>query len=243
MAGKTNLTATEAAVIPNIPHVYTAIGEVRDAMNLEGIGKTSTAQGDGVRFNFRGIDAVLNTFSPAMAKAGLMILPSYSEPALQQRSTSTGKVNYNYLVRGSYIAISTKDGSQLPLGDFYGEANDTQDKAIAKAQSIALRQAYLQTFSVPLLGDDMDPENGDSTGERMDTVDTKDARQQAPQRRDSVRQAASSGQVADSLSEAQKRILTNKLTSTGKTLEQVNEKFGAVDTTNYNQVMDWLKQK
>jgi hypothetical protein len=241
MAGKANQTATEASAVPEVPHVITALGEVRAAINLDGISKADTASGDGVKFNFRGIDAVLNAFSGPMVKAGLMILPSYSEPALHQRTTGSGKANYNYLVKGTFTALSTKDGSVLPLGDFYGEANDTQDKAVAKAQSIAMRQAYLQTFSVPL-GPDMDPESGDSGGEPREAAQAATAKQQQPQRRDNSKPAAE-GQVVTNLTDAQKRILDNKLKASGKTMDQVAEKFGKVDTTNYNDVMVWAKQQ
>ena len=160
------MAATGAA---QTPHIFKALSEVRTTINKAGIAKDKEVS-DGVAFKFRGIDSVMNEFSGPMSVAGMMILPSYSDPVVTERDTKRGKT-FNTVVRGSFRAISTVDGSSLELGSFYGEANDTQDKSMAKAQSIALRQAYLQTFVVPL-GPEMDPENTlhDEPAERQDAA-------------------------------------------------------------------------
>lgn len=192
------------------PHIFKALSQVRAAINKAGIAKDNEVT-DGVAFKFRGIDSVMNEFSGPMSVAGMMILPSYSDPVVTERDTKRGKT-FNTVVRGSFRAISTEDGSGLELGSFYGEANDTQDKSMAKAQSIALRQAYLQTFVVPL-GPEMDPENTlhDDPAERQDA-----APQASKQPRSkSEGQEPQPAPAQSDLTVAQIRMVTKKLADKG----------------------------
>lgn len=229
MAAKPS-AATEAAAVPHVPHVFIAIAEVREVINAIGLDKASEASGGGITFKFRGIDAVLNTFSGPMAKAGLVIVPSYSDLQVSTRKTRNGET-FNSTVLGRYVLVSTRDGSTFPMGSFYGEANDTQDKSIAKAQSIALRQAYLQTFVVPL-GAEYDPEA---------SQEEEPAPAPAQQERAQSRSEAKSGQVADKLTAAQERILQQKLKNAGVNMDELTTAVGAVDSTNYNKAMDWIR--
>lgn len=228
------------------PHVFAALQAVRDEINSLGVAKNTEAKGDGIRFMFRGIDAVLNGFSGPMFRAGLMIIPSYSLLEISERRTSTGKVNYHAQVMGSYRAVSTKDGSDLQLGDFFGEANDTQDKAVAKAQSIALRQAYLQTFVVPL-GAEYDPEATEHEDDEDPGIDAD-----PPPRANLARQVEGEhipkgGKVVGSekqdLDSGQMRILTTKCRGKGMTVPQAEKAYGKPFTTrNLNDVLDWLNK-
>lgn len=230
----------------NVPHVFTALAQVRDDINKLGVAKDTEAKGDGIRFLFRGIDAVLNGFSGPMVRAGLMIIPTYSCMEITQRTTGTGKANHHASIMGSYRAISTVDGSEFQMGDFFGEANDTQDKAIAKAQSIALRQAYLQTFVVPL-GAEYDPEisidpDGDGGIEADDTP-------QAPKLARNVegehipKGAKVVGSEDQTLESGQLRVLTTKLRSKGLSVPLAEKQFGKPFTKrNINDVMDWVNK-
>lgn len=225
----TKQSAADATAIPAIPAVFTAMAEVRSAINKIGLAKDSEVT-DGVRFKFRGIDAVLDTFSGPMNEAGLMIMPSYTELRVTERPTRNGRT-FNTVVMGTYTMVSTRDGSTFPMGSFWGEANDTQDKSIAKAQSIALRQAYLQTFVVPL-GAEYDPESS-----QQDEPAGVPEAQERPQ----SKSEAKSGKVADSLTAAQQRILQQKLKNAGISDDELKAAVGAVDSTNYNAAMDWIK--
>lgn len=225
-------SATETVEIPRIADVFVAIKKVRHDINLLGIEKDSEASGGGIKFKFRGIDATLDTFSGPMDRAGLLVIPTYSDPVVTERATNGGGRTYNVVVMGSYKLLSLNDGSEYAIGDFYGEANDTQDKAFAKAQSIALRQAYLQTFVVPL-GADSDPENSQQEEPtRQDGVETK---QQAPQQRGNA--PAQGGALGGN----QERILIAKLKTKGMDRAYFDEKFGAVDAGNFNKAVDWIR--
>lgn len=231
-----------AASADKVPAVFVAMGEVRAAINKIGVAKDKEVT-DGARFWFRGIDSVLNTFSGPMAAAGLMIIPAYSDLVVTERKTSAGKSNYNTRVTGSYTLVSTIDGSSFPMGSFYGEANDTQDKSVAKAQSIALRQAYLQTFVVPL-GAEMDPEDGDSTGLK-DPVDSGKPIERKVQGevlpRDDDGGQDDGGEI-EPLTDAQSRILKQKCKTAGIEVATVAREVGKIGRHNFNEALDFVKK-
>lgn len=225
---------------PAVPAVFAAIAAVRAEINAEGIAKDKEANGGGIKFKFRGIDATLDTFSGPMLRAQLMLIPSYDEPVVTPRTTKNDGNTYNTVVRGSYKLVSTLDGSEFQLGTFYGEANDTQDKSFAKAQSIALRQAYLQTFIVPL-GAEYDPEATEHPDEKPARQDAAPGPQQREQQAPPQDRKPAPAEDSPAITGAQQNILNAKLKTKGLTIEGVNAEFGKVSKGNYNDIMDWIK--
>lgn len=117
------------------------------------------------RFNFRGIDAVLNAVGPAFRTHGVVCIPETEAVDLDTVHTTNGKASTRALVRVRYKFYG-------PAGDSVeavvtGESWDMGDKATAKAYSVAYRTALLQTLTIPT--DEPDPDA--STYER-DTVRT-----------------------------------------------------------------------
>jgi hypothetical protein len=107
------------------------------------------------RFNFRGIDAIVNAVNPALRKHQVVVVPQlnlyeYGTIEVGQKRTQMGHAR----VEVSYVFYG-------PEGDFVrattpGEAFDSGDKATAKAMSVAYRTALLQTLALPT--DDVDPD-------------------------------------------------------------------------------------
>lgn len=214
--------------------VYAAISQVQAEIEKLGIAKEREVT-DGPRFVFRGIDDVLNSFSGPMSKAKLICVPKYHDMVIDVRATAGGKANYNVKLQGTFTMLSLEDGSSVEVGPIYGEANDTSDKATAKAQSIALRQAYLQFFVVPL-GASMDPEaDGEQAGDTEPAPDKAPAKPTARAAEGEAQQPAGS-----ELGSGQKKILGAKLKAKGITEGEMASKFGAVSTANFNKAMDWI---
>lgn len=235
---------------PKVPAVFAAINEVQEAIWKVGISKDNLAQGGGIKFYFRGIDAVQEAFSGPMSKAKLIMLPSYGELVVTERKTNNG-VTHNVRVLGSYTLVSLEDGSTQPVGSFYGEANDTQDKAVAKAQSIALRQAYLQTFNVPL-GPGYDPEETDADADADAGTDDGHPAGGAPQPQPQAKstaekprvRATQSGVVVDDANANQLRIIDARLSSKGLARSDLVEGgFATINCGNVNEILEWIKTK
>jgi hypothetical protein len=106
------------------------------------------------RFDFRGIDSVLNAVGPKLRDHGVIVYPQVTEHHAREVSTSKGtKMNaVTLLVQYTFV---DKGGDSLTV-EVPGEAMDAGDKAYSKAMSVAFRTALLQTLALPT--DEKDPD-------------------------------------------------------------------------------------
>lgn len=107
------------------------------------------------RFNFRGIDAVLDRVGPLLHKHGVVPIPiveqqTYRDVEVGNKRTqmreATVQVRYRFCaVDGSYV------DAVVP-----GEALDSGDKGTSKAMSVAYRTVLIQTLAIPTSEQDPD---------------------------------------------------------------------------------------
>lgn len=164
--------------------ILEGLKESRKDADREGIPKNREVT-EGVRFRFRGIDDVMNVFSGIFAEHDVMVVPAYSNAVYETRMTTGDKPkpNYNVKIEGTFTLLSLNDGSALIVGPVIGEANDTGDKASAKAQSISFRQAMLLAFTMPLgpkMDPEADPEQQDAEPQSKPSVGAPQAKGQKP---------------------------------------------------------------
>lgn len=120
---------------------------------------------------FRGIDATINALGPAMRTHGVVILPQVEQIEYRDVLTSKKKDARECTVRVRYSFIGPR-GDRLDVVTC-GEAIDEADKGTAKATSVALRIALLQTFALPT--DDPDPDASDvQRGDRSERADERE---------------------------------------------------------------------
>lgn len=134
-----------------VPRVYAAIDAITKAMARDGIAKDR--KNEQQRYNFRGIDDVLNALSTLYAEHHIFVLPAYGNRTATERETKTGGALFNVVLEGTYRIKSALDGSEVASGPFIGEAMDSADKATNKAMSAAYKYFAIQTFSIPTEGD------------------------------------------------------------------------------------------
>lgn len=125
--------------------------------DIRAIRKDQLYNAAGTRFNFRGVDQVVNAFGPIVRKHGILILPVGVETEYRDTATSKGSKMRECTVKIRWMVIG-------PAGDRFpeflvsaGEALDSMDKGTAKAQSVALRVLLLTSAMVPT--DDPDPDS------------------------------------------------------------------------------------
>lgn len=106
------------------------------------------------KFNFRGIDAVMNAVGPALRKHGVTILPEDVDVHRSNGTTANGKQVAEVVVKVTYRVYGPKGDSIH--GKIAAEAMDFGDKAIAKAMSVAYRTFLLQALTIPT--DEPDPD-------------------------------------------------------------------------------------
>ena len=125
--------------------------EVMKEVGAVGKNDRNTSQG----FAFRGIDAVINAVSPAFQKYKVIVVPTVLERDTSMVESAKGKAMTHVQLKVAYTFYGH-------AGDFvsatvYSEAMDYGDKATAKAMSVALRTALLQTLALPT--DEPDPDS------------------------------------------------------------------------------------
>lgn len=125
--------------------------EVMKEVGAVGKNDRNTSQG----FAFRGIDAVINAVSPAFQKHGVIVVPTVVDKETSMIESAKGKAMTHVQLKVAYTFYGNE-------GDFisatvYSEAMDYGDKATAKAMSVALRTALLQTLALPT--DEPDPDS------------------------------------------------------------------------------------
>lgn len=111
---------------------------------------------EGQRFNFRGIDAVVNAVSPALRRHGVIVTPKvesieYGTVEVGRNRTPMGHVRVLVTYTFTHVTGGTV-AATVP-----GEAMDSGDKATAKAMSVAFRTALLQALCLPT--DEPDPDS------------------------------------------------------------------------------------
>lgn len=141
--------------------IHTAIRGVMRDISKTGIAKLKKNVQQG--YNFRGIEDAMNEMSPLLVNNGITVTPSYSDLTVIDRvkgDPADAKATRFATIKGSF-RFEAEDGSHV-VSECYGEAMDSGDKAVTKAQSVAFRTALFQQFVVPFMA--MDPED-DAAGE------------------------------------------------------------------------------
>ncbi len=124
--------------------IFTLLPQV--SAQVGAVAKDDVNSGQG--FRFRGIDAVVNAVHPVLAEHGIIVLPSVDEVGyepVQVGAKRTPMVSCRIRLSVAFIA---PDGSQV-VARVAAEAMDSGDKATAKAHSVGLRTALLQTLMLP----------------------------------------------------------------------------------------------
>lgn len=148
------------------PDILTAINAVMTDLPAVGKDGKNSAQG----FNFRGIDGVLNACGPVLRKHGVIAAPRALQHIKEELPRRGGGSMTHVLIEleVTWLLAGTPVDSGLRTV-VWGEAFDISDKATAKAHSVALRTAYIQTLALPTQEKDPDEdyyERGDEQERR-----------------------------------------------------------------------------
>lgn len=121
--------------------VPVGIAWLRVRREIRGIAKGELYNQSGTRFNFRGVDTVVNVFGPVTLKHGVNVMSSKVEATYGEKATKSGGKMRECSVLVTWTIMGPM-GDTLTLQTM-GEALDTADKATTKAQSVALRTLLL----------------------------------------------------------------------------------------------------
>ncbi len=135
----------------SILKVSAAIG----AIGKDKQAKIATKGGGEYRYQFRGIDDVLDALHPALLECGVTITPQ----VVDVMTLTDGKLlTINYLIANQY--------GETVVATFVGEGRDRGDKAAQKAQSNAYKYMAFQTFCIPVAVADSDSDQYEPAEEK-----------------------------------------------------------------------------
>ena len=179
----------------------TAVGLVHGAIvavaaELSGVGIGKDHRNTEQKFNFRGIDDVLNTLSPLLAKHRLYVIPSVLERTLIEGKTKSGGSMWRVTIKVEYRITHAEDGSSV-TGITYGEAMDSGDKATNKAISAAYKYFAIQAFAIPVVGTpDADADAGNGNRDERDPPASREKREALTITLADVKEAIAAGDAA-----------------------------------------------
>jgi hypothetical protein len=130
--------------------VIAGIANVAGKLAREGISKDRKNDQQG--FRFRGIDDVYNALAAPLAEAGLVCVPRVLERSCVERVNAKGTALFYETVKIEYTVWCAEDGSFVQ-GIGIGQAMDSGDKALNKAQSAAYKYFWFQLLCIPTEGD------------------------------------------------------------------------------------------
>jgi len=115
--------------------------------DVQAVGKGDKRQDAGGRYNFRGIDRILNAVGPALRKHGVAVIPEKTAAEYSTFTTGGNKQMRLCTVTVDFRVYGPR-GDSFPM-QVVGEAFDAGDKAAPKAQSVALRVALINALAIP----------------------------------------------------------------------------------------------
>lgn len=110
---------------------------------MPAIGKDSFNQG--LKFNFRSVEAILNELNPLLEKHGVYLLPEVRNLHMDTRPTKSGQAAVA-IVTVAYHFVAD-DGTEV-VAVSVGEGQDSGDKSVSKAMTMALKTCLGQTFAI-----------------------------------------------------------------------------------------------
>jgi len=140
---------------------------MRDICRI-GIGKTQ--KNEAQNYKFRGVEQAMNEMSPIMVNHGITVASRYADLSIIDRvkgDPKDAKATRFVTLKGTFTFTAEDDS--FVTSEAYGEAMDSGDKAVIKAQSVAFRTALFQLFVVPTMS--MDTELDDDGSEEDALLD------------------------------------------------------------------------
>lgn len=124
-------------------NIYEAIAAIMAEGYAIGKNQKNAQQG----FKYRGIDDVMNTFQPLLAKHHVFMVPTVLEQQRVDRVTAKGTPLIYSVLKMQYTFYA-EDGTHVDAV-VIGEGMDSGDKASNKAMAVAMKYAMFQTFCIP----------------------------------------------------------------------------------------------
>lgn len=149
--------AEELQTYPGVLHEMTVFQALRQVMvEIGPIAKDRrVSEGRGPKFNFRGIDDVLNAVHDSFAKWGVLVVPSgWEQIESSIGETKSGTTQLHVRGRHTFTVYGPNGDSITAVAP--AEALDLSDKAASKSMSMAYKYVVIQMLSIPVAAGALD---------------------------------------------------------------------------------------
>lgn len=170
----------------------------REIIKFGGIAKTHDTKSNNASFQykFRSIEDMYNVITPLMVENGIVLTPHLENGRMTKHVSKKGDVTFKTVVVVRYTLYCIEDGSFIE-SCMVGESNDSGDKSSIKAQSIAQKAFFIQTFAVPTANihdnnshsNEPVPDHQNQHNNQSHSGNQYDNRSPAPQQRQAQNQA------------------------------------------------------
>jgi hypothetical protein len=147
----------DANAITDAESVPVHVAWARVMADVQSISKADRREDVGGRYNFRGVDRVVNAVGPALRRHGVDVLPvQVYDVEYRESRTASNKVMQDCTLKVKWMVVGPAGDTFPHLLESAGQATDTQDKATAKATSVAQRVLFLTALHIPTQEPDVD---------------------------------------------------------------------------------------
>lgn len=146
----------DSSAVPVGMDVNVHVAWSRVMADVQGVAKGDKRADPGGKYNFRGIDRILNAVGPAFRKHSVACVPVKTVVHYDKVITGANKTMRICEVTVDFRVYGPRsDSFDMQV---VGEAFDAGDKAAPKAQSVALRVALINALAIPTEDHSMDPD-------------------------------------------------------------------------------------
>jgi ERF superfamily. len=121
------------------------------------------------KYNYRGIEEVLNAVGPALLEEGVNVRPELVHYEFRDVTTGANNTRMREVTVKVVYHYEAQDGSEYVV-TVPGEGYDTASSATAKAMSAALRTAHLQALQIPVALDEAAETTSRSVSDQMKLI-------------------------------------------------------------------------
>jgi hypothetical protein len=215
------------------PLIYGKISAIMDEM--EAVPKANLME-QGQRYKYRSIDQVKNASNPLFAKHKVFYSPKVLEKEMKEVTSRSGSRMHHYTIKVLYTLFA-EDGSNVEC-EVYGEAMDSGDKGLGKAQTYAEKVMLIQVLNIPL-EDQPDPDHDKPELGKTKTNEKPPQSTQKPAEAQKPKPAPKPAQNPNLVSEPQLTRLYAKANEVGWTKEEAK---ALIETFGYKSSKDILKK-
>lgn len=128
---------------------------------IAGLSYIPKGRSQGVSYEFRGIDAVMNHLHPVLAEHGLFLSPRVLDDWQVQMIPGTNNRQQTQALFRVCVDVYGPAGDCVTLGPGLAQSHDYGDKAVYQAQQNAIKYVLLEAFCIPTQEQDMDAREAD----------------------------------------------------------------------------------